>query len=371
MASPSWSPGSTSWPGRSAWLPASACQRASSSPAFRGHAIEVRLYAEDPYRDFRPTGGRIGAWRMPSGPGVRVDAGVEADTDLPSEYDPLLAKLMVHADDRPTAVARLRRALDETLYRWAPDRRGIPCDGWSTTQGSSMASTTPGSSPSGGGAARSRRPRSEHSRRWRRSGPAGSAPCPAPGRAPRPMAAAWASGRSARGAATVSELEARIEEKAVRPVDGVSLELARSRRWACPRHRRRRSRARFGRGRWHGLGRDAPRASHRRDRQDLARACPGRGRGRGSGRTRVRSIVRATLPGLVVAVPVAVGDEVDEGAVLLTIEAMKMQNEVRAPRAGRVIEVSVAAGQTVMTGAPLSADRGSPDQRSVQSVADD
>lgn len=63
--------------------------------------------------------------------------------------------------------------------------------------------------------------------------------------------------------------------------------------------------------------------------------------------------VTATLPGLVVAVVVAVGDEVEEGAPLLTIEAMKMQNEVRAPRAGKVIEVSVASGVAVATGAPL------------------
>ena len=80
----------------------------------RGHAIEVRIYAEDPYHDFRPTSGRVMAWAMPEGPGVRVDAGIEADTDLRTEYDPLLVKLMVHADDRPSAVARLRRALDET-----------------------------------------------------------------------------------------------------------------------------------------------------------------------------------------------------------------------------------------------------------------
>ncbi|MGH2446856.1 MAG: acetyl-CoA carboxylase biotin carboxylase subunit [Candidatus Limnocylindria bacterium] len=80
-----------------------------------GHAIEVRLYAEDPYDGFRPTGGRVTAWQMPGGPGVRVDAGVEAETDLRTEYDPLLAKLLVHAEDRPSAVARLRRALDETL----------------------------------------------------------------------------------------------------------------------------------------------------------------------------------------------------------------------------------------------------------------
>lgn len=63
--------------------------------------------------------------------------------------------------------------------------------------------------------------------------------------------------------------------------------------------------------------------------------------------------VKATLPGLIVAVAVAVGDDVTEGASLMTIEAMKMQNEVRAPRAGRVIDVSVQPGQVVATGAPL------------------
>ena len=63
--------------------------------------------------------------------------------------------------------------------------------------------------------------------------------------------------------------------------------------------------------------------------------------------------VRATLPGLVVAVAVTPGAEVAEGTPLLTIEAMKMQNEVRAPRAGRVIEVTVSAGQAVATGASL------------------
>ena len=81
----------------------------------RGHAIEVRIYAEDPYDGFRPMAGRITAWQMPAGPGIRVDAGVEPDTDLRPEYDPLLAKLMVHAEDRPAALDRLRRALDETL----------------------------------------------------------------------------------------------------------------------------------------------------------------------------------------------------------------------------------------------------------------
>ena len=84
-------------------------------PRPAGHAIEVRIYAEDPYDGFRPAAGRVTAWRMPDGPGVRVDAGIEGGTDLRPEYDPLLAKLMVHAEDRAGAVARLRRALDETV----------------------------------------------------------------------------------------------------------------------------------------------------------------------------------------------------------------------------------------------------------------
>ena len=63
--------------------------------------------------------------------------------------------------------------------------------------------------------------------------------------------------------------------------------------------------------------------------------------------------VKASLPGLVVAVSVEAGDTVEAGASLLTIEAMKMQNEVRAPRAGRVLEVSVSVGAAVATGAAL------------------
>jgi biotin carboxyl carrier protein len=64
-------------------------------------------------------------------------------------------------------------------------------------------------------------------------------------------------------------------------------------------------------------------------------------------------VVKASLPGLIVAIAVDVGDEVLEGEPLLTIEAMKMQNEVRAPRTGTVIEVSVASGVAVSAGTPL------------------
>jgi len=79
-----------------------------------GHAIEVRITAEDPARDFSPTPGRVRHWVMPAGPGVRVDTALEAGMRIPPEYDNLIAKVMVHAGDRSLALGRLRRALDET-----------------------------------------------------------------------------------------------------------------------------------------------------------------------------------------------------------------------------------------------------------------
>ena len=79
----------------------------------RGHAIECRIYAEDPANNFFPSPGRITSLRVPSGPGVRVDEGVYEGWTVPMDYDPLLAKLVVWAENRGEAIARMHRALDE------------------------------------------------------------------------------------------------------------------------------------------------------------------------------------------------------------------------------------------------------------------
>lgn len=81
---------------------------------WRGAAIQCRLYAEDPANQYFPSPGRIDRLRLPSGPGIRLDNGVYEGWTVPMDYDPLLAKLCVWAEDRPRAIARMRRALGET-----------------------------------------------------------------------------------------------------------------------------------------------------------------------------------------------------------------------------------------------------------------
>ncbi|MEW5810223.1 MAG: biotin carboxylase N-terminal domain-containing protein [Actinomycetota bacterium] len=81
----------------------------------RGHAVEARVYAEDPARGFLPTGGTVLALREPAGPGVRVDSGLARGTVVGSDYDPMLAKVIAHAENRSTALRSLDAALSETV----------------------------------------------------------------------------------------------------------------------------------------------------------------------------------------------------------------------------------------------------------------
>lgn len=79
----------------------------------RGHALECRVYAEDPEKNFAPSPGKVEVYREPSGPGVRVDSGIEEGSVVPLDYDPILAKLIVAGESREQTLRRLRRALSE------------------------------------------------------------------------------------------------------------------------------------------------------------------------------------------------------------------------------------------------------------------
>ncbi|MFC9326394.1 acetyl/propionyl/methylcrotonyl-CoA carboxylase subunit alpha [Kitasatospora sp. NPDC057015] len=85
-----------------------------SDISFLGHAIEARICAEDPERDFLPTGGRILLLEEPRGEGIRVDSGVAPGSEIASAYDPMLAKVIAYGPDRQTALRRLRAALADT-----------------------------------------------------------------------------------------------------------------------------------------------------------------------------------------------------------------------------------------------------------------
>ena len=81
----------------------------------RGHAIECRVNAEDPYRNFQPSPGKIEVYHPPGGPGVRLDTHIYAGYTVPPYYDSLLAKVIVHGNSRDEALARMRQALDSFI----------------------------------------------------------------------------------------------------------------------------------------------------------------------------------------------------------------------------------------------------------------
>ena len=85
--------------------------------AISGHAIEARIYAEDPDRNFAPSPGEISVYRPPDGFGVRVDGGVYTGATVTVNYDPMVAKLIAWGRDRPEAIDRLRRALEEFVVK--------------------------------------------------------------------------------------------------------------------------------------------------------------------------------------------------------------------------------------------------------------
>jgi len=115
---------------------------AKGAVPLRGHAIEFRINAEDPTRDFLPAPGTIARFQPPLGPGVRVDTHVFDGYTVPPFYDSLLAKVIVWAEDRPAAIARARRALSEFDVEGVPTTKALAMDIIETEGFTSGAYTT-------------------------------------------------------------------------------------------------------------------------------------------------------------------------------------------------------------------------------------
>ncbi|WP_338496106.1 acetyl/propionyl/methylcrotonyl-CoA carboxylase subunit alpha [Streptomyces sp. SJL17-4] len=296
-----------------------------------GWAIEARICAEDPSRGFLPSGGTVLALNEPQGNGVRTDSGLSQGTEVSSLYDPMLSKVIVHAEDRPTALRKLRAALADLTTLGVPTNAGFlrrllaheavvagdldtglvereaenlidagvpqevyaaaaavrlaelapaPRDGW----------TDPFSVPSG----------------FRLGGtpmvPAFS--LRVPGLEPVTRRAAD---------------DARVTDTTVHvTVDGVTHTFHRAGDW---------------------LGREGD-SWHVMDHDPVEAALSGARHGGAD-------TLAAPMPGTVTVVKVAVGDEVEAGQSLLVVEAMKMEHVISAPHAGTVTELDVTPGTTV------------------------
>ncbi len=258
---------------------------------FRGHAIEVRVNAEDPAQNFRPAPGTILAYREPAGLGVRVDGAVTLGTTISPEYDSMVAKLIVWAPTRDGARARLRRAIDEYVVGGVPTTLEFL---------RALSESEPVADASYGTATLEA------------------------------FAATW---KPVRNGASHGILPVTASEPADAASDDVVRVEVNDRLYRVRLLDRPTARP--------GAGAAAPR-----------KAAP-KGKREKNGRVADTNDIVSPMHGVVVDVMVEAGAEVAEGQVVAVIEAMKMMNEIRAHRAGSVAAVHAAKGTTVEAGVPL------------------
>src|SRR5579864_412498 len=259
----------------------------------RGHAIECRINAEDASKNFAPAPGRIGSYREPTGPGVRVDSGVEAGSEITPMYDPMVAKLIVWDVDREQATARMLRALGEYeiegLKTLIPFHQAIlQTDQWRNAE---TARDLVGD------------------REWLKSLAF-----------PKPEAPADAAeeGEPVEQSYTVEVSGKRFEVKVIGPPFGGAAAI-------------------------NGAGPAAAGAP-------AARKPPRRASSSGGGGAGLGDALTSPIQGTVLKVAVEPGAAVEEGALIAVIEAMKMENEITAHKSGTVADLSISVGGSVATG---------------------
>jgi acetyl-CoA/propionyl-CoA carboxylase, biotin carboxylase, biotin carboxyl carrier protein len=254
----------------------------------RGHAIECRINAEDAAKGFAPAPGRIGAYREPAGPGVRVDSGVGPGSEITPMYDPLVAKLIVWDLDREAATRRMLRALDE--YEITELRTLIPfhlalLSSQQWARGETCRDLV-------------------EDRAWLKQ-LAVPKPATTEGEEEAPP--------KVEQDYTVEVSGRRFDVKVIGPPGAAAVNGAAPGAAAAPKPRRRES-AEAG--------------------------------GAGAGGDQLISPIQGT----VLKVAVEPGATVDEGALICVIEAMKMENEITAHKTGKVADLPIAVGASVASG---------------------
>lgn len=260
-------------------------------PEVRGHSIEFRITGEDPGRNFMPAPGTVRVLKNPTGPGVRIDSGIEQGDEISGNFDSMLSKLIVTGASRPQALQRARRALEEMVVEGIPTV--IPFD--------LAVVSDPAFAPAEG-------PFKVHTR-WIETEFVNNLP-------------AW----TPDGAAAADGAEER--QRVVVEVGGKRLEVV------LP--------ASLGSL---GTGGAAPAAKPAKSKKRSRSGGPAAATG---------NALTSPMQGTIVKVAVTNGDVVAEGDLVVVLEAMKMEQPLTAHRSGTIIGLQASSGETVSAGAVIA-----------------
>ncbi|RAO50433.1 Pyruvate carboxylase [Micromonospora saelicesensis] len=320
-------------------------------PAERGHAIEARLNAEDPDRDFAPSPGRIARLDLPSGPGIRVDTGVSEGDTIPADFDSMIAKIIAYGRDRDEALGRLRRAMANTtvIIEGGATNKSFVLDlldqpevidasadtGWiDRVRGEGRLVTHRHSAVALAAAAIEAYEEEERVERQRLLSTAAGGRPQVQHASGRPLDLKLRGVGYRTRVARVGAHRFRVGIETGPVVRTADVELDR-----FDRHTGQivvngiRYRLLTGTyGPTHLVEVDG--VTHRVSRDE-------------------GGVLRSPMPALVVATPLEVGAEVEAGAPVLVLEAMKMETVLRAPFKARLKECAVSVGSQVEAGAPL------------------
>ncbi|MEV4381100.1 carboxyl transferase domain-containing protein [Streptosporangium sp. NPDC049644] len=320
-------------------------------PVERGHAVEARLNAEDPDRDFAPSPGRIARLDLPAGPGIRVDTGVSEGDTIPADFDSMIAKIIAYGRDRDEALGRLRRAMAQTtvIIEGGATNKSFVLDlldqpevidasadtGWiDRVRGEGRLVSHRHSAVALAAAAIEAYEEEERVERQRLLSTAFGGRPQVQHESGRPLDLKLRGVGYRVRVARVGAHRFRVGVEAGGDVRTADVELDR-----FDRHTGRivvnGTRYRLltdTHGPIHLVEVDG--VTHRVSRDE-------------------GGVVRSPAPALVVATPLKVGAEVEAGAPVLVLESMKMETVLRAPFKARLKECVVSVGSQVETGAPL------------------